>query len=117
MTVNGPRPEIDASRYMWNSSCMQVQVCFNGGKTPGRLVWSFCNANISSWRSTGLHLLLLQRYNHVLESVLNDFDLCDAFYRVISDTETIRIVLVTLDSPAYQCNRANVTLIAVSAFR
>lgn len=27
----------------------------------------------------------------------------------------LRIVLVTLDSPAYQCNRANVTLIAVSA--
>lgn len=48
---------------------------------------------------------------------MNDFDLCDAFYRVISDTETIWIVLVALDSPAYQCNRANVTLIAVSAFR
>jgi len=63
--------------------------CFNGGKTPGRLVWSFCNANISSWRSTGLHLLLLQRYNHVLQSILNDFDLCDVFYKVISDTETV----------------------------
>lgn len=63
--------------------------CFNGGKTPGRLVWSFCNANISSWSSTGLHLLLLQRYNHVLQSVLNDFDLCDVFYKVISDTETV----------------------------
>ncbi len=97
VTVNGPRPEVHVN---------------DGGKTAGRLVWSFCGADISSWRSTGLFYC---SYNATTMTcglygmTLIATNLRDAFYKVISDTETTDCP-VTRDLPAYQCNRANVTL-------
>lgn len=114
VTVDRARPESDASRYTWT-----VPVCkfslFRWRKNSRTSCLEFLRSRYFLLEINRTILLLLQPWLAVWIEWLwlpQTYVTCFTKSYLI---RRLRIVLVTLDSPAYQCNGANVTLIAVSA--
>lgn len=82
VTVKGPRPESDASRYTWT-----VPVCkfslFRWRKNSRTPCLEFLRSRYFLLEINRTILLLLQRYNHDLQSVWNDFGCHKLTWRVL----------------------------------
>lgn len=93
-------------------------VCFNGGKNAWTSCLEFLQCKYFLNREINRTTFTTVTTLHPCPSSLYWMTLtCVMRFTESYLIPRLRIVLVTLDSPAYQCNRANVTLIAVSAFR